>query len=253
MFINPYDLLGVTITSTVSDVKKAYYKLALICHEDKGGNKDDMIAVHKAYKFVLNELENVDQSDITDRFADIENEFKNFCNEQTEAVPRFTDIYADAFDLPKFNDYFNQNTEEVIPATMQDGYGYLMDKQELDTEYKDTESTPVTNAFSTDVISYKAPEEMMQGFSSALDIKNTTCNNYSMTTTNGLDMCDYKQAFTEAPIIESSTIKERTYEELLAERNIDIPVASASSAYTWSFNGMMDNLGNRIKDYLKLF
>ena len=50
--INPFSLLGVSSKSTLTDLKKAYYQLSLMCHPDKGGNSADMIVVSKAYQYV---------------------------------------------------------------------------------------------------------------------------------------------------------------------------------------------------------
>ena len=56
--INPFQLLGVTTNSTISELKKAYYQLALLCHPDKGGNNDDMRVVHQSYKYIKKQMEN---------------------------------------------------------------------------------------------------------------------------------------------------------------------------------------------------
>ena len=55
--INPFNLLGVTINSSHKEVRRAYYKLSLICHPDKGGSKDDMIMLHNAYNYVMEQIE----------------------------------------------------------------------------------------------------------------------------------------------------------------------------------------------------
>ena len=59
--INPYDLLGVKINSTLSEIKKAYYNLALLCHPDKGGCKKDMDTIHQAYKYVIEQVNNINK------------------------------------------------------------------------------------------------------------------------------------------------------------------------------------------------
>jgi hypothetical protein len=60
--IDPYGLLGVTSESTASDARKAYYALALLAHPDRGGNSDDMRAVHQAYRYVSNQLVDADEA-----------------------------------------------------------------------------------------------------------------------------------------------------------------------------------------------
>ena len=39
--INPYKLFHLTYKSSLDKLRKAYYKIALICHPDKGGTEDD--------------------------------------------------------------------------------------------------------------------------------------------------------------------------------------------------------------------
>ena len=56
--INPYDFLGVTINSSIKELKKKYFELALICHPDKGGNSNDMDILNKAYLYILEQINN---------------------------------------------------------------------------------------------------------------------------------------------------------------------------------------------------
>ena len=45
--INPYSLLGVNDKSSLRELKKNYYNMALLCHPDRGGDKKDMNVVFK--------------------------------------------------------------------------------------------------------------------------------------------------------------------------------------------------------------
>ena len=56
--INPYMLFHLTSRSTLEQLRKAYYKMALLCHPDKGGSEDDMITIHHAYVYIKEQLEN---------------------------------------------------------------------------------------------------------------------------------------------------------------------------------------------------
>ena len=73
--INPYDLLGVTINSSLKEIKKAYYNLALLCHPDKGGSNNDMIMIHNAYLYVKKQIE---FSLNKEKLENIEDDFKNY-------------------------------------------------------------------------------------------------------------------------------------------------------------------------------
>ena len=50
--INPYQILGISSQSSISEIKEAYKKLALIHHPDKGGNPDNFKLLKKCYKYV---------------------------------------------------------------------------------------------------------------------------------------------------------------------------------------------------------
>ena len=93
-FLNPYELLVVTVDSDISTLTKNYYKLALLCHPDKGGNPDDMNVLHKSYLYIKEQLKavNVDKT-----LEDFEKEFSEFCKIQ-EAIP-----------APKFSEIFTEN------------------------------------------------------------------------------------------------------------------------------------------------
>jgi len=93
-FLNPYELLGVTVDSDISTLTKNYYKLALLCHPDKGGNPDDMNVLHTSYLYIKEQLKavNVDKT-----LEDFEKEFSEFCKIQ-EAIP-----------APKFSEIFSEN------------------------------------------------------------------------------------------------------------------------------------------------
>jgi FlaG/FlaF family flagellin (archaellin) len=217
MFFDPYSLLGVTIDSSISDLKKSYYRLALVCHEDKGGCKDDMIAVHCAYKFVLNELSKINR---TTTVADLEQSFNEFCLDQQEAIPKFQDIYADAFDLPKFNDHFHDNTDDMIPISDAGGYGYLMDSDSTcTTDYDSHVKGDLTNMFTSEIIPYKAPR-FIESFNHVVDYTklNEKITDFSDWSNDVLGMWDYKSAHTFITLNDEINGPNQTIEARIAER-----------------------------------
>lgn len=94
-FIDPYGLLGATIDSTPTQVKQAYYALSRMVHPDKGGNAEDMIVVHNAYKYVMAQVTQVNRSVSVE---DLEERFASFCREQVDAAeaPSFRTLCMDA-------------------------------------------------------------------------------------------------------------------------------------------------------------
>lgn len=242
MIINPYELLGVSIQSSISEVKKAYYELALIMHPDKGGRQEDMIMLQRAYDFVIDELSSTKTSDT---YETLQAAFEQFCKVQEETVPKFEDIYAEAFDLHKFNEYFSASSDYVWKSSWDQGYGEFMEESGMFEHAPD--QTPLQYTFSNSIIQYSSPQEMHGGFPSSFD--------YSQS--NDIDdfssekMYDYRQSFAPHETLTIDDTKtDRTLSILQKEREDNLP--DPSSAYIWSYRGFLDQNGNRIKDYKSL-
>jgi DnaJ-class molecular chaperone len=50
---SPWGILGIAIGATIDEIKKAFHKLALQYHPDKGGNADMFMKVQAAYYTLL--------------------------------------------------------------------------------------------------------------------------------------------------------------------------------------------------------
>ncbi len=185
--INPYDLLGISTKTTKEELRKRYYELSLLMHPDKGGSKDDMIILHNSYRYVLKEVENIDYSLTVEK---LESDFKEFCNLQEKEIPLFRDIYAEAFDLPIFNLKFENALESghntLFSASLEGGYGNLMDASSNDINYNPDTEKP-KNEF-TAISVYKCPVKEQQVFNNVYDFTKQV-DNYT-TDTNGLYMTD---------------------------------------------------------------
>merc|ERR1712048_1158089 len=48
-----YAILGVSSGATDSEIKKAYRLIAMQCHPDKGGDKEDFQELHNAYEKIM--------------------------------------------------------------------------------------------------------------------------------------------------------------------------------------------------------
>ena len=104
--IDPYGLLGVDSRSNLSELKKNYYNLALLCHPDKGGNDKDMNVVCLAYNYIKNHLENIKETS----YEKLEEEFADFCKcQESLKSPTFGQIYKETNDwINDFNKKFEQ-------------------------------------------------------------------------------------------------------------------------------------------------
>lgn len=94
--IQPYELLGVATNSTVKDVRKAYYQLALLCHPDKGGNPEDMRMIQTAYEWIMAQISSID---IEYTYEKAQQEFDDFVaaqNKNAASLPSFTDVLMES-------------------------------------------------------------------------------------------------------------------------------------------------------------
>lgn len=260
-FINPYSLLGVTIDTTKEELKKRYYELSLIMHPDKGGNSDDMITLQTAYNFILREISGIDREVTVEQ---LENEFKQFCSVQERTLPQFQDIYADAFDLPKFNDYFQTDTNNVVKASIEGGYGDMMEQSQVTVEYNEKDKDGPINMFNA-ISTYTCPinsQQLSQNVYSLDD--NNMLDNYSMEV-NGLCMSDYKEAYSVSDEVtkrvaytvanrvverEEETDNERTLDDIEKERAET--VYNPLNNYIWSFEGFLDKTRKQVANFLRL-
>ena len=213
--INPYEIMNLTPDSTLKDLKRAYYDMALICHPDRGGTEEDMIVIHNAYKYIKEQLENCEN---ISSYEELEEEFSSFCKEQEEIPPPFRDIWEDS-EHKKLSDEFNRSFEETTEQPINTGYQRFMvdskyrqrktvapidykplNMNELSEEFEDSDGEFIEQVeFENKVIEYKEPEGILE-----IQVK---------------DGVDYYDAFCNSVEMDSSKIKERTLEELIAERN----------------------------------
>ena len=89
--INPYELFGITVDTSISELKKIYYDLASICHPDKGGNKNDMIIIKQAYEYIKKQLSN---SENRLNLEEIQHDFDKYRNSQKIKLETFYDIHS---------------------------------------------------------------------------------------------------------------------------------------------------------------
>ena len=270
MSINPYELLGVDVNSSLKELKKNYYELAMLMHPDRTGTDttDEMIVLKNAYAFVKDEIS---KTNTTVSFEDLEEEFKKFCKLQEETIPLFHEIHDDRFDVDIFNTKYN---EEAGPSVIDtNGYGSSMERSEYapfggsrpfgthvdsefatDVAYIDTEKTPVKNEFNT-IIEYNALDGL-DTYMSCVDYTRSNTNNYGGED-GTLTMTDYKEAFTPAKpidltmIIESNIKPIKTLEKEREKEDVEMEERSIPGI-RWGHAGLQDENGNRLKDFLRL-
>lgn len=113
--INPYEFLGLTVKSSLNDLRKAYYNMSLACHPDKGGSAEAMVTLHTAYKYIKEHLDNVqEQPDSNKTYEELQKEFDDYIKEQDSMKPpSFLNVVAESLDI-KPSDYM-AIYEEIKP------------------------------------------------------------------------------------------------------------------------------------------
>ena len=233
--VNPYELLGVTIDSTTREVRKAYYKLSLLCHPDKGGSGEDMTCLHTAYIYVM---EQIGFSEGKQKLEDIEKDFKEYFEKNKIEVPPFYEIWErseEAEFLREFNKEFEQRQHvdlEERASTIfgtRTGYGKMMDKSSIDrSEYSIDDIADCReqetifdskNKFTGEIVIYEEPTTLPNSYGEYERFDISELDDYSQQT-NGLGMFDYKIAHTEFPNLDNGSEKgcKKSYDELVKER-----------------------------------
>ena len=180
--IDPFGLFGVTIESTLKELKEKYYALALLCHPDKGGSKEEITIIIKSYKFVKEQLEF--KSNKT--YEELENEFNEFIKSQEEIpMPSCSEILDEMFERSL------KETPETIynnDCFRNQGYGYLMDEGPREEQ----EISKNTNIFTRDVVIYEEPKPSPYYIDNNLDLTIQNVDDFSTE-----KMHDYFLAFCE--------------------------------------------------------
>ena len=160
--INPYALLGIKPSCSISQLKKNYYHLSLLTHPDKGGSATDFHIVHLAYHYIKKQIQ--DLKDVS--YEELEEEFLNFCaNQENTKPPTFYGVYEETNDwLVDFNSKFEADKKEELEENFgetyqifQRGYGDLMEKSEIGLEYEELEKENLTQPFSQELVEYEEP------------------------------------------------------------------------------------------------
>ena len=237
--INPYELLGLTINSTKKECKKKYYELALLCHPDKGGNKNDMIIIHNAYKYVMEQLKF--QEDVK-TLKDIETDFKKYFNKNIKKPPSFYEIWSDTDEakaLMKFNRNFEQNRTSIdfnqkgyADKMLQSSYESILSRY-IDKYLREIKHVPIDIiklieeyiygkqiVFSTKIVEYKEPMASNDDGHCIIDDGQGNINITDFTIYNSsFSGADYMKAMSIPVKIKEQKKQSKTIEELIAERD----------------------------------
>lgn len=254
--INPFILFGLDYKNIdEKSLKKKYYELALLCHPDKGGNKDDMNMIVNSYNYISEQIENC--KDIQD-YDTMEKDFEDFCKNQEAKTPDFYEIFKESDDYKrniKFNEEFEKmkknrlSNDEPCPeleyvddhlsntylntAFYDNGYNDYMEESEYNE--KNIKYNPIINIskqsnkstqkefpniVKNQLTIYKPIESTPSGYGNYHRFDIQKPDDYSSEIDN-INVSDYKNAFTilGKENVDEYKIKEKTLEELIQERD----------------------------------
>jgi hypothetical protein len=142
MHIQPYELFGLTHKTTLTEVRRAYYDLALLCHPDKGGDAGDMKTINAAYLWIkkgLNECDAKTKVNTTVEYQDLLKEYvwdPSFIeiNGESLGFPRSDFLYTDDFMYTIIITKWQSESEDVRTGTTIQQYATdYMEKYRRDT------------------------------------------------------------------------------------------------------------------------
>ena len=231
MTLDPFALLGIDPhRSSIKDLKRSYYDLALLVHPDRNREKtgEEMNVVHNAYRYCLEQMQNAKDRETT--VEDLEADFADFCKVQTDEPPCFRDITEDVLEMRKFNEAFER--AEGFKASLSGGYGDLMEVSAYgdtnalnastaltEPEYTEAEvvDAPLKNDFSS-LIVYREPISVTNGIGDVWDYERKDPVDSYTVYVKKTCLTDYKEANTKQVLDDGGVVRERTYEEIVAER-----------------------------------
>ena len=139
---DPYEVLGIGYRTSIEDVKKAFRKTALLAHPDRGGTKELFEIVSKAFKDVIIDLKQNDNSGLLpyqlketgSREGDIRKSPEDITNAEFnrmfEAHHVKTQLESKIYDLPEIGKEqrvvgksdlkknFNESFEKILEANL---------------------------------------------------------------------------------------------------------------------------------------
>ena len=170
------NLFGITVDDSLKELRRRYYDLALLCHPDRGGSKDDMLVVQRTYEALKAAMEHQAEGECKREY--LETKLRELEKEQTTTteIPCVRAIFDEVHDHfnQRFNDAFDAQTATIPDTTepqpldfvdpyVEQGYGDYMIIRE---------ATNNTSTFTEDQLTYN-PDDMTEAYDTNLPSLNT--------------------------------------------------------------------------------
>ena len=164
--INPYELLGVTPKSTLDEIKKAYYSLALIMHPDKGGSPTEMHILKTAYNWIREQITPVETNPFKD-YESIQQNFDDFIKQQDETKPPpLTTILAESigFEFIKFTQLYDRIFSQYPNSFNNKDYIYSIIYHDIHNRYIKDDKLTITNEILWNFVEHELTNKWFNNF-----------------------------------------------------------------------------------------
>ena len=139
--IEKYKILGIQKTNDMNIIRRAYKKMALKTHPDRGGSNENFQKITKAYMYLMEKIkENLNNH----LYHEMKDQAKDFYKNQNNQNNQNIKIDKDNFNIKIFNKIYEENR---LDDPFDDGYGNIMDKTDLKKSYS-ANDIDIPNIFS---------------------------------------------------------------------------------------------------------
>ena len=193
-------------------LKKAYVKLAMIHHPDKGGDANNFKKITQAYKLLLKKLSEKDNNKMHD---ELKRENTDYLNNQMNDKRQNVKL-SDKFDSTQFNKIYEENRVE---NPYDGGYESWIEKNQFNSDKIEKKNIGKGNfnrhfqeqkkkEMKQDIIPYGEPQVTIsyKGKDSLSVLGEGKITDFSGECQSGLQYRDYKDAFSNTLFIDESSV-----------------------------------------------
>ena len=221
---NPYKILGIGKTDDMNIIRRAYKKMALNSHPDRGGSNEHFQNITKAYMYLM---EKIKENANNHQYHEMKDNAQDFYKKQENDNKQNKKFDKDNFNIKIFNKIYEENR---LDDPYDDGYGTLMEERRPRDSYcaNDIEIPNIfsdkfnTNVFNTvfnsmkDNQSVEDNKELTQFNGPAAIFNQSDCMelgqgkiaDFSSSDNNSLQYTDYMKAHTQ-PLINPNSVQTR--------------------------------------------
>ena len=215
--LNPYRILGIDKNFDELTLKKAYLRMAMRTHPDKGGTPEQFQQVSIAYTVLLKKLKDMSNNH---SHHDLRDQSKSYMGGQEQNGLKNVNL-SEKFDNDLFNKIYEENK---IGGVYDEGYGNWMEKNQVsDNEPKrmfngnfnknmfhrefEKYKTQQQQKTGSQMIKYEEPQVGIsyKGKDSIMVLGQDKVDDFSGEN-GGLNFRDYKDAYTNTCLIDVNTV-----------------------------------------------